>query len=96
MKNKPVIVCAALLKEGIIIAGPRHYDLVMKTQIMPITHCEKRKRKINFNNAEQGFVDQFGKFYNREEALKVAKDAGQDIDFERNGSTTELYSEGLY
>ena len=96
MKNKPIIVCAALLKEGIIIAGPRHYDVVMKTQMMCIQYCEKDKRKISFVDAEQGFVDQFGNFYNRVDALKVAEEAGQHIDYERNGSKTELFSEGLY
>jgi len=46
----------------------------------------------------QGFIDQWGVFMCREEAMQVAKDAGQAIDIERGcgGSTTVLYSEGLY
>ena len=47
---------------------------------------------------EQGFIDQFGDFYNRQEAMQIAKEAAQDIDIERGcgGNDKKLYSEGLY
>lgn len=44
---------------------------------------------------EQGFVDQFGTFLTRKEALEIAKENGQiirDIGYEPD----ELYSEHLY
>jgi len=49
------------------------------------------------SEAEQGFIDQFGNFYNRNEALKTIHCNNlQIINYDRNGSTVELYSEGLY
>lgn len=76
--NKPRIVCAAnkfLIKyspneiEELMIAGPRHWDSVMygiwdKLDDYLIS-C------IDRNSEEQGFVDQFGKFYTRKEAYII-------------------------
>lgn len=45
---------------------------------------------------EQGFIDQFGAFHDREEALRIVKRAFQPFSPERNGSETQLFSEGLY
>lgn len=44
----------------------------------------------------QGFVDQFGNYLTRKQALYIVVENGQEINWDRNGSTTELYSEGLY
>jgi hypothetical protein len=44
----------------------------------------------------QGFIDQWGNFITREDALFIATENGQYINQERNGSRTELFSEGLY
>lgn len=43
----------------------------------------------------QGFIDQYTNWWSREDAFIIAKAANQ-IDFDRNGSGDELYSEGLY
>ena len=43
----------------------------------------------------QGFIDQYGNWWSREDAFVIAKAANQ-INFARNGSNVELYSEGLY
>ena len=51
-----------------------------------------------FNKSEQGFIDRFGKFHNREEAWKIAEPAGQ-IRRRVNGDTINggtLFSENLY
>ena len=54
-------------------------------------------KNIPSTQFEQGFIDQFGVFYNREEAMVIALAAGQDIDYKRNGGDSLiLYSEGLY
>jgi hypothetical protein len=46
---------------------------------------------------EQGFIDQFGRFYNRKEAMKAVLENGQPFSLKRNGgSGEELFSEGLY
>ena len=87
--SRAYIVCAACRYEGTIIAGARHFDKIMYTQIDAIGE--------KFNIAEQGFIDQFGNFYTRVEAFNtILRNDIQSINYERNGSTTELYSEGLY
>lgn len=94
---EPRIVCAANLCEdtGIVILGVRHWDTFMR----------ENKNDINVfwdsafsTNVEQGFVDQFGKFYTRTEAWKIAEKNNQII--RRVGGDTAnggtLYSENLY
>ncbi len=44
---------------------------------------------------DQGFIDQYTNWWSREDAFIIANAAGQ-INFDRNGSDCELYSEGLY
>lgn len=85
------VVCAALLVNNHLVCGPRHYDSVMRG------HLELINEPYSSANVVQGFIDQFGVFMDRYEAMRVAKDAWQHIDFARNGSDhTALYSEGLY
>ena len=50
--------------------------------------------KLLDNTEEQGFIDQFGKFYNRKDAYIIAKENGQII--RDLGETDELFSEHLY
>lgn len=87
-RPEPLIVCAAIRYDCLIVAGPRHFDDVMRSQL--------RDNKPN-GIGEQGFVDQYGKFYNRTEALTVAKAAGQ-INRVRPKTfpENELFSEDLY
>lgn len=83
------VVCAAIrLEDGTIIAGARHWDTVMCGVVYKI--------KVRTKDAEQGFINQWGVFLDRVEALVVAKASGQPLDMERNGSTDMLFSEGLY
>lgn len=81
------IVCAAIKFEQLIIAGPRHFDKVMQSA-MP--------KDFKISDWAQGFVDQYGNFYNRMEALRQCNNTGQRVNLFRNGSETELFSEGLY
>lgn len=89
-KAQPRIVCAACRHEDIIIVGPRHWD--------PTMHRTAELIGVGGAGFEQGFIDQFGDFYDRKEAMQIAKAVGQPIDIERGcgGDDTELYSEGLY
>lgn len=48
-----------------------------------------------WRGSEQGFVDQFGTFLTREEALPIARAAGQ-IRFRCGGDEIRLYSDNLY
>lgn len=86
----PRIVCAAIRSRfGSILTSIRHYDITMHNAIRKMKYPEEF-----YDRAEQGFVDQFGKFYTREEAYILAKKNNQiirDHDIE-----DELFSEHLY
>lgn len=100
---QPRIVCAAMLmKDASIITGIRHFSPEMRTTMFRI-YGEKYHLQV----AEQGFVDQFGKFYNRQDAWKIADLNGQIIrptgwektSQPRNpnvGDEGTLFSENLY
>lgn len=87
-KPQQIVVCAANRKEGIIFCGARHCDSVMRSQ--------SQARNMKLTNCEQGFINQFGEFLTRKEAFKIVQENNQHFNAERNGSKTELFSEGLY
>jgi hypothetical protein len=90
-KPRQVVVCAAIKYDnGLIICGPRHYD---RTMVNVITYIGNLP-----HISEDGFIDQFGTFLTRKEAMIIAIAAGQNVDIERGcgGDTELLYSEGLY
>lgn len=98
-KAKPRIVCAALYsnfggRERIVV-GPRHMDQTMRNSIAEFVDISA---KDWFNTCEQGFIDQFGQYYNRTDAWKIAEAANQI--FARCGGDAAdggtLYSENLY
>jgi hypothetical protein len=91
-KPQQVVVCAACRCGDVIVAGARHFDRVMLSQI-DIYPEEIRPMGDDW---EQGFIDQFGAFLTREEAMEVVKKSGQPFDAERNGPLHCLFSEGLY
>ena len=90
-RPKRRIVCAALKSKvsGRVICGARHFD---KTMLSQITHSGGR---IEWTNAEQGFIDQFSVFVSRQEAWKIAEAAGQILR-RCGGDGKSLYSENLY
>ena len=83
------VVCAAIRNGlGEIICGPRHFDARMHEQI-------HNHASTDWKAPEQGFVDQRGEWLTREEAWRVAFDAGQI--FRRvGGDGKQLFSENLY
>lgn len=97
-----VVVCAAnrvhntnLPNGSIIIPGPRHHSSIMNALYDAL---EARNRITRTDRDEQGFIDQWGQFMDRKEALKVVMSSGQPFDVERNGCgnpPNELYSEGI-
>lgn len=91
VKPQQVVVCAACRKDDVIVAGARHYDKVMRSQL-------KAMNEPTPVEWEEGFIDQFGDFLTREEAMEIAQAAGQKVDVERGcgGQQNTLYSEGLY
>lgn len=84
------VVCAALRYGNLLILGPRHFDLTMRKQISMHPAVS-----VDWSIAEQGFVDQLGRFLSRREAWRVAHRAGQIIR-RVGGDGEELFSENLY
>lgn len=93
----PRIVCAAnlCLVTNRIILGARHMDARMREQFENLIMLDER---CFSKGSKQGFIDQFGKFYTRTEAWKIAEENNQII--RRVGGDTKdggtLYSENLY
>jgi hypothetical protein len=105
------IICAAVRRaDGCIVAGPRHFDMTMWCQILDITPDAFRLIQANggedalppavvkWQGAKEGFIDQMGKFYTREEAWPIALGNGQILQYELDSkwSTGRLHSEHLY
>lgn len=89
---RPFIVCAACRRQrdGLVIAGARHFDNIMTSAIAAMTP-EGMPR--DWVDADQGFIDQWGRFYDRREAAMLAAQNGQcDPDL----FDTHLFSEDLY
>lgn len=86
----PWIVCAAnkLISTGRIVCGARHYDPIMRAQIHAAEGVDTWK------GCDQGFIDQRGKWWTREEAWVIAETNGQIK--KRVGCEGTLYSENLY
>lgn len=88
-RTKQRVVCAAIMKHDVIVCGPRHFDETMHTIIRLLPFDEG-----HFRDAEQGFVDQRGRFLTREQAFTIAADEGQII--EDPNIPGHLFSEDLY
>ncbi len=90
---KRIVAAACLSRNRLhMIVGPRHWDPVM--QGIKATYTNR----INWATGEQGFIDQFGSFYNRTDAWKIAQ-ANNQIIRRVGGDTADygtLYSENLY
>lgn len=91
-----VVVCAANRivdgkpHAGLIIPANRHHSPTMNALYTALG--------IKGGFDDQGFIDQWGQFMDRKEALKVAMSSGQPFNVERNGCGNppdELYSEGI-
>jgi hypothetical protein len=70
------VVCAAIKFGRMVVCGPRHFDMVMHNII---GHIEQPYLPKHPSQWIQGFVDQYGVFMSREEALSVAINANQII-----------------
>ena len=91
---KVVIVCAAVRYQDTIIPSARHFDANMRNLLKLILgpDCMKASHKA----LEQGFIDQWNRFYTREEAWRIVHKSGQPFNKDRNRVIGDLYSEGLY
>lgn len=73
----------------VMVIGVRHFDRVMNDQ-----YKRFQEGFTKVNKTTQGFVDNFGNFHDRKEALKIAISMGQLIAKHEGGY--ELYSEDLH
>ena len=88
------IVCAAINNQGTIVLGARHHDELMNNQIQGYLD---EGGYWNKKDEIQGFIDQYGNFINRKDALIVAKAANQILKIGPGfNATKQLYSENLY
>ncbi len=83
-----------------LVIGVRHHDPLMHeqiaTKVMVAAGTGHREgERTAWRGSEQGFIDQWGTFMTREEALEVALAAGQRI-YRCGGDEKRLYSECLY
>lgn len=95
-KTTKIIVSAALEYEGVIVVGRRHFDMQMLKAIKHLRFLDVVPTDVDLN-WKQGFIDQYGNFYDRKEAYEIAVAAIQPIDAKGNGYRKDmLFSEGIY
>lgn len=90
---KRVIVCAANRYSDFVVTGVRHFCPTMRQQIKAIGL--NNLRLYANGREEQGFIDQFGVFLTREEAMVIARKRGQVI-IGMEHHPKQLFSEDLY
>lgn len=94
--NTPYIVCAAnIMPDGTMFIGARHWDELMSQQAD--NYLKANDKPDHFVAvAEQGFIDQWGTFYDRGDAWLIAERNGQIRKTGPGFSGPDLYSENLY
>ena len=91
------VVCAAnrhAIYIHCIALGARHFDPLMHAHIDLWVNGVGHDR-AGWRSSIQGFIDQWGTWMDRKEALAVAKAAGQCVR-RCGGDESQLYSEMLY
>jgi hypothetical protein len=91
---------------GLIIAGARHFDNIMRAQIFSLqgfdmdraaaANWEGMHSSEDWKDLDQGFIDNYGDFLTREEAWHLANYNDQIIQQEQCGHEGYLFSENLY
>lgn len=88
------IVAAANRYGDVIVVSARHHDLLMNAQLKRL---EEAGIITTVHTRDQGFIDNMGAYHSREDALAIAREAGQ-INQNRLKTTPfrQLFSEDLY
>jgi hypothetical protein len=94
MKPTRIVVCAAnKYDSGDVFIGIRHFCPIMRQNMQGYDIQLMRQ----LDGEIQGFVDQYGVFMTREEALVVAKEAGQLNRYRpKTQPEDKLFSEDIY
>lgn len=83
------IVCAANKSPcGLIFCGSRHFSNAMYAQIVAAG--------IDTHSTEQGFIDQYDRFWTREQAYEIMVIEGQEMRYDAVVIPGCLFSENLY
>lgn len=88
------------MDDGHIVLGVRHFSPDMRATLRRVYGVGFKllgrwiSKPYHLRVVEQGFVDQYGTFYDRESAWTIAQAAGQIRQV--TGSVGTLYSEDLY
>jgi|AntDeeMinimDraft_5_1070356.scaffolds.fasta_scaffold11599_3 hypothetical protein len=86
-----IVAAANRSDNGMVVVSARHFDLLMHRQIQNLGMVSE------FRTGTQGFIDQFGTFVDRFEALAIAEAAGQiNVRREKTHPDDRLFSEDLY
>lgn len=87
-----LVVCAATRYGDVVIPSARHHDPLMHqtAKLMGVS-------RVTHGIPEQGFIDQFGVFMDRKEALAIAVHMGQvNVYRPKSAPYDALFSEDLY
>lgn len=88
-----IVAAANRHDNGAIVVSARHFDTLMHAQI-----SARREPRESWRTSQQGFIDQFGEFHDRQTAWQLAL-AAQQIRRRCGGDDAHggtLYSENLY
>ena len=80
------------IKTGFVVTGHRHHNCFQTLAIL----TGRDEARLDFEK-EQGFLTNTNRFVGRNEALNIARGAGQiDWNYKENWETARLFSEDLY
>lgn len=88
------VVCAANRYGDFVVTGIRHHCPVMRQQI-DLIGLNNLRHYAGDTGEEQGFVDQYGNYLTREEAMVIAQKRGQ-VTIGGTHDPKTLFSEDLY
>lgn len=92
--SEPRIVCAAYkMQDGFTLPGVRHWSPDMRATAQRL-YGDRYHLQVDRAHHEGGFIDQHGRYYNRQDAWKIAERNGQILKEVSIEGT--LYSENLY
>lgn len=94
VRYKRRIVCAANKIGDYIVPGARHGSPLMNTLVKQLFPNEADAIAAMNECYEEGFIDQYDQWWNREQALEIAINSDQII--RKGGSKKMLWSENLY
>lgn len=90
-KVERVIVCAANRHKDFIVTGSRHFSVPMLFTMNLLGGDALHA----YGECEQGFIDQYGMFWNRTDAYNLCVSQGRKL-LDEGQSNCELFSEHLY